>query len=151
MKKLALTSAIATATMMSAGAYAQPTASAGSISINSGGGYIDITVPCASTWSGGADGIVYDLAGPTTVSGTVCIDPTGSGTPYVMVGISMSDSGTALTMDRGAIQISTNWSTTSGWIPYGVIDVSVNPVSCMTGLPNISCSLLPYIPSRLFF
>jgi hypothetical protein len=48
-----------------------------------------------------------------------------------MFGISMADATGGLNMDQGAIQISTNWGTTSGWSPYGVINVTpTNPIVC---------------------
>jgi hypothetical protein len=127
MKKLALVSAVAAATMTSLSAHSLVASTAG-IMTSFG---TDFTAPCPSTWSGGADGIAYDIAGPngTTVSGTVCIDLAFIPTGYVMFGISMADATGGLNMDQGAIQISTNWGTTSGWSPYGVINVTpTNPI-----------------------
>jgi hypothetical protein len=129
MKKLALVSAVAAATMTSLSAHSLVASTAG-IMTSFG---TDFTAPCPSTWSGGADGIAYDIAGPngTTVSGTVCIDLAFIPTGYVMFGISMADATGGLNMDQGAIQISTNWGTTSGWSPYGVINVTpTNPIVC---------------------
>src|SRR6478736_9338130 len=119
MKKLALASAIA---LISAGANAAPALATGTI--------VGMTVSCASTWSGGASGMVLDTA-TGALSGTICLDPTGTGSPYVMLGISMGGNGV-----NGAIQIATDWgATTNGpaWAGYSVIDITSTPISCTTG------------------
>jgi hypothetical protein len=138
MKKLALASAVA---LISAGAIAQPVATTGGIEIV-GPPNLDITFPCGGTYSGGADGIVVD-ATAGTMAGTICMDPAG-GAPYVMVSLSIGDTnGSPLSMEGGALQISTNWSVTSGWTPYNTITVTpANPINCVTlaSPSNPSCS-----------
>jgi hypothetical protein len=150
MKKLALASAIAAATMASMTAHAGISATTGAISIFDGTNYIPSTVSCASTYLGGADGIVLNVGSTTaaSASGTVCLDP-GTGV-MVMIGISMAGSGSSpISMNQGVLQVATDYpGTTSGWIPYGIIDLSLSPVSCTATLSpdTLTCSatLLSY-------
>src|SRR5690349_17200665 len=133
MKKLALASAVA---LISAGVNAGGVAT---------GTIVGMTVPCASTRDGGADGMVLDNPAGT-VSCTICLDPTGTGIPYVMLGVSMATTVTpttnAISMDTGAIQISLDWPTTNAWVSYSTINVSTTPISCTTsGSPQtLTCA-----------
>lgn len=140
MKKLALVSAIAAATMVSMNAHATFHFTTGGIEINT-----DITVPCAigGTYSGGPDGVMSSDAGTTLLAGTICMDP-GGGIPYVMLRILMADAGTPLLMEQGSIQILTNWSAASEWTPYSTVAVTPStPISCtdLTPPANPGCAL----------
>ena len=138
MKKLALASAIAAIATASVGAHAFPATGA---VITAG---FDITVPCSSTYNDGMPGsaledMTYDADG---IYGTVCMDPTGGGAPYVrlIVGMTNSTAGNAsgTLMDGGYLFLDTDYGV--GYAPYSVINVKITPIICQGMVPPITAT-----------
>jgi hypothetical protein len=117
MKKLALASAIAAATLVSTGAHALT----GSIYLTIPNPDLDITIDCALTPYGGTS-VMYYNGNPDTLSGTICLAPSGpSNYPYVLLDIALfsrtgaGGGGTHMTGGGIAIYTDTASSTATNW------------------------------------
>ncbi len=147
MKKLALATAIAAATVISTGAHAAvrstpPSAPflSGNIQMWATGFGFDMEVDCASTTHPDfTTSLRITGVDPTliTLKGEVCLDPNLNGTPYV--GLVLSLAGAATTsapfgtiFNAGNIDIFTDFG--SGWIYAYTVDVSLSPVDCTTAI-----------------
>jgi hypothetical protein len=136
MKKLALATAIAAA---ATGAHAS-TAQLELYNVAPG---VDAVVACYGPFSTAG----LTVTG-TAMTGDLCMDPSyGIGQPNVALtfNLSGSTSGGATTYTAGAIDIWTDWGTTSGWLYYGAISAATTPINCldMTSPPG----LMPATPS----
>lgn len=133
MKKLALASAIAAATMASAGAHA--VIASGVDLVFLGSPDTNLAIDCSTTFDGGRTTLVVENDG---IAGTVCLD---AGSIHLMFDFSMTNPpGGVLgsTMDGGAVSIA--WGSGWDWMPYSVIDVSISNVACPGLVPP---TLLP--------
>lgn len=135
MKKSLLATAVSTA-MISAGAYATPS----TVELDIGTGSIVIACPSTPTpvppdpaWVGGA----FTVANPSnvTMNGELCLDlspnvPSTVALDFINVaGPLVGSVGTVFS--SGTINIWTDWGGSTGWLYYGAIDASVDPIACL--------------------
>ena len=131
MKKLAISSAVAAAAMISTGVNA-------AISSNVTGGQvfignINIEAGCPPPGSYlNIGGTLPDV----TLTGVVCVDPNLNGMPFVRLRFNLGGTyalGSGTTFDGGAIGIDVD--TGSGWVFYAAITATpTNPILCLSGM-----------------
>jgi hypothetical protein len=147
MKKLALVTAISAATL-SAGAYAQigsspaggaPAAPFTAPDIELWTGGVDIEVDCATApakFTTGLELVGGRFSNPTGIDavsllGQLCLDPTGTGTPWVGLEFALSGSinaATGTTFNGGSINIWTDFG--SGWAYAYTVAAAATPIDC---------------------
>ena len=137
MKKLALVTAVAAATICT-GAHASPISSAiAGIELKSSG--IPIAIDCASTWNTGfSTGLALSGtgtgAGQINFVGNVCLDPSFSGGPYVALDFGLRGGAVApappgTTFNGGRIDIYADYG--SGWNYAYTVDAAVTAIDCL--------------------
>lgn len=141
MKKLLLATAVATASLLSAGAHAGGAVSiitSIGLDVFDGTSYIPSATDCtalAAPYSPAAPNAL-SIFGTSTAAlnfvGNVCLD-IGGGMPYVslafgLTGHAVSGGPEGSLFDGGQVTIETNFGT--GWIAAGSVDASVDNIAC---------------------
>ena len=144
MKKLALAAAISASSTISAGAYAigagpglgPPSAPFTSPDIELWTGGVDIEVDCALAPAKftTALGLLGWLPSLVVLAGELCLDPTGTGTPWVGLDFALSGNfvlGTGTRFNAGSIDIWTDFG--SGWMYAYSVLAAVTSIDCTNG------------------